>query len=64
MVTRLKGLNKHLHTIEVVSGVILIIVGILFLTDRFPNSNAYFYSITPEFIFKLEENLRACWGYS
>lgn len=62
MVTRLKGLNKHLHTIEVVSGVILILVGILLLTDRFQILNAYFYSITPEFIFKLEENFAGVLG--
>ena len=64
MVTRLKGLNKYLHTIEVVSGVILIIVGILLLTDRFQILNAYFYSITPEFIFQLEENFARWLGVS
>jgi cytochrome c-type biogenesis protein len=56
MVTRLKSFNKYLHTIEVVSGVILIIVGVLLLTDRFQILNAYFYSLTPDFFSKLEEN--------
>lgn len=62
MVTRLKGLNKYLHTIEIVSGLILILVGILLITDRFQILNAYFYSITPEFIFKLEENFARVLG--
>lgn len=62
MVTRLKGLNKHLHTIEVVSGVVLILVGILLLTDRFQILNAYFYAMTPEFIFKFEETFAGWLG--
>lgn len=56
MVMRLKGFNKHLHTIEIVSGVILIIVGILLLTDQFQRLNSFFFSVTPDFIFRLEEN--------
>jgi cytochrome c-type biogenesis protein len=55
MVARLKGLNKHLHTIERVSGSILILVGIMLLTNQFQILNAYFYQLTPEFIFKFEE---------
>lgn len=64
MVVRLKGFNKHLHTIEIVSGVILIAVGIMLLTDRFQILNAYFYSLTPEFIFKLEEDFARFMGIS
>lgn len=56
MLLRLKGLNKYLHSIEIASGLILIVVGVMLLTDRFQVLNAYFYSITPEFIFKFEEN--------
>lgn len=62
MVTRLKGFNKYLHTIEIVSGIILILVGILLITDRFQTLNGYFYSITPDFIFKLEENFAKLLG--
>lgn len=62
MVSRLKGLNKHLHTIERVSGVILIVVGIMLLTNQFQMLNNYFYSITPEFIFRLEENFAGWLG--
>jgi cytochrome c-type biogenesis protein len=56
MVARLKGFNKYLHAIEIVSGIVLILVGILLLTDRFQVLNAFFFSITPEVFFKLEEN--------
>lgn len=62
MVTRLKGFNKYLHTIEIVSGLILIAVGILLVTDRFQVLNAYFYSLTPEFIFTLEDRFAALLG--
>lgn len=62
MVTRLKGFNKYLHAIEIGSGVILIIVGILLLTDRFQILNAYFSSITPGFFSQLEENLARVLG--
>lgn len=57
MVARLKGLNKYLHTIEIASGVILIVVGVMLITDQFQILNAYFYSMTPQFIFDLETNL-------
>src|SRR5581483_10417879 len=62
MVMRLKGFNKYLHAIEIISGVILIVVGVMLLTDRFQILNAYFYSLTPEFIFKLEENFAGVLG--
>ncbi len=62
MVMRLKGFNKYLHAIEMISGVILIVVGVMLLTDRFQILNAYFYSLTPEFIFKLEENFAGVLG--
>lgn len=56
MVTRLKGFNKYLRTIEIVSGVILILVGLMLVLDKFQVLNAYFYQLTPEVFFKLEEN--------
>lgn len=62
MIARLKGFNKYLHTIEIVSGIILIIVGLMLVFDRFQVLNAYFYSLTPEAFFKLEENLAGFLG--
>lgn len=56
MVLRLKGFNKYLHTIEIVSGVILIIVGLMLVFDKFQVLNAYFYQLTPQAFFNLEEN--------
>lgn len=62
MVARLKGFNKYLHAIEIASGVILIVVGVMLITNQFQMLNAYFYSITPQFIFDLEENLAKVLG--
>jgi cytochrome c-type biogenesis protein len=62
MVSRLKNLNKYLPTIEKVSGAVLIIVGALLLTDRFQILNAYFYQMTPAFIFELEEAVAGVMG--
>lgn len=62
MVARLKGFNKYLHAIEIVSGLILIVMGLLLLFDRFQVLNSYFYSLTPEVFFKLEENLAGFLG--
>lgn len=57
MVTRLKGFNKYLHTIEIFSGILLIVVGLMLIFDKFQVLNAYFFSLTPEAFFKVEENL-------
>jgi cytochrome c-type biogenesis protein len=64
MVTRLKNLNKYLPIIERVSGAVLILVGVLLLTDRFQVLNAYFYQLTPSFIFELEETVARVLGVS
>lgn len=55
MVVRLKNFNKYLRPIEMISGGILIIVGILLVTGRFQVLNGYFYNLTPAFIFEFEE---------
>jgi cytochrome c-type biogenesis protein len=62
MVVRLKGFNKYLHTIEIISGIVLIIVGVLLVTDKFQILNAYFYALTPEFFSKLEEQFAGVLG--
>jgi|SRR5581483_5102971 cytochrome c-type biogenesis protein len=62
MVTRLKGFNKYLHTIEVISGAILILVGVMLVFDKFQVLNAYFYQLTPDVFFKLEENFAKLLG--
>jgi cytochrome c-type biogenesis protein len=64
MVTRLKGFNRYLHTIEIASGVILIAVGILLLSDRFQTLNGFFFSITPQAFFDLEEKFASILGVS
>lgn len=62
MVTRLKGFNKYLHAIEIVSGLILIAMGLLLLFDRFQFLNSFFFSLTPQAFFDLEENLAKILG--
>lgn len=62
MVARLKGFNRYLHTVEIVSGGILIAMGLLLLLDRFQALNAFFFSLTPEAFFKVEEDLAELLG--
>lgn len=64
MVVRLKNFNKYLRPIEMISGGILILVGIMLLTDRFQTLNAYFYQLTPSFIFEFEEVFARIMGVS
>lgn len=64
MVVRLKNFNKYLRPIEMISGGILILVGIMLLTDRFQTLNAYFYQLTPAFIFEFEEVFARIMGVS
>lgn len=64
MVVRLKSFNKYLRPIEMISGGILIVVGIMLLTDRFQTLNAYFYQLTPAFIFEFEEMFARIMGIS
>ncbi|MCC7165878.1 MAG: cytochrome c biogenesis protein CcdA [Anaerolineae bacterium] len=64
MVMRLRNFNKYLRPIEMVSGAILILVGIMLVTDRFQVLNAYFYQLTPAFIFEFEETFARIMGIS
>ena len=57
MTSRLKSFNRYLHGIEIVSGLLLIVVGLLLVFDKFQVLNAYFFAMTPQAFFDLEQNL-------
>jgi len=57
MTRRLKAFNRYLHAIEIASGVLLIVVGLLLVLDKFQILNAYFFQLTPQSFFDLESNL-------
>lgn len=43
----LRKLNRHLNIVQAVSGIFLIIIGLLLLTDSFQVLNAFFLRLTP-----------------
>lgn len=49
----LKQLSPHLRKVEIASGVLLLLMGLLLLTDNFQKLNAVFFQLTPEWLFKL-----------
>ncbi len=49
----LKKFNPHLRKIEIASGVLLLLMGVLLLTDQFTIINAFFFNITPEWLKQL-----------
>ncbi len=49
----LKKLSKYMRVVEIASGVLLLAMGILFLTDRFQWLNAIFFNLTPEWMKQL-----------
>jgi cytochrome c-type biogenesis protein len=49
-VTWLKRLNRYMRVVEIVSGLLMVVVGLLLVTDRFSILNAYFIRITPEWL--------------
>jgi len=51
--SRLKKLNRHMATIERVSGAFIVIVGVLLLTGTFTYLNTIFIQITPEWLLDL-----------
>ncbi len=59
---RLKALNRYLHTIEIVSGILLVAMGFLLITDQFQILNAYFFRLTPDIFFGLERMLQQWLG--
>ena len=49
----LKKFSPHLRKVEIASGVLLLLMGVLLLTDNFQKLNAIFFQLTPEWLFKL-----------
>lgn len=48
----LKRLSPHLRKVEIASGILLLVMGILFVTDKFPLLNAYFFNLTPGWMYR------------
>lgn len=48
----LKRLSPHLRQVEIVSGVLLLTMGLLLVTDNFQRLNTIFFQLTPEWLFK------------
>lgn len=46
----LKRLNRYMRIVEIVSGLLMIAVGLLLVSDRFSVLNSYFIRITPEWL--------------
>jgi cytochrome c-type biogenesis protein len=46
----LKRLNRHMRIVEIVSGLLMIGVGLLLVSDRFSVLNSNFIRITPEWL--------------
>ena len=46
----LKRLNRHMRAVEIASGLLMVGVGILFITGTFAVLNSYFIRITPEWL--------------
>jgi cytochrome c-type biogenesis protein len=53
MTRRLKQLRRYMHAVEIISGLLLIGMGILLLTARFQILNTIFLRITPEWLIRL-----------
>ncbi len=49
----LKQFSPHLRKVEIASGVLLLLMGVLLLTDNFQRLNALFFQLTPEWLFQL-----------
>jgi cytochrome c-type biogenesis protein len=49
----LKKFSPHLRKVEIASGVLLLLMGALLLTDNFQRLNALFFQLTPDWLFKL-----------
>jgi cytochrome c-type biogenesis protein len=46
----LKKLSPHLRKVEIASGFLLLVMGILFVTDQFQVLNAFFFQLTPKWM--------------
>jgi cytochrome c-type biogenesis protein len=49
----LKKMSPHLRKVEIASGVLLLVMGLLLLSDKFQIINSYFFQLTPEWLLKL-----------
>jgi cytochrome c-type biogenesis protein len=49
----LKKLSPHLRKVEIASGLLLLTMGILLVTDKFTILNSFFFNITPEWLRQL-----------
>ena len=49
---RLKQFSLHLRKVEITSGILLLMMGVLLFTDNFQRLNALFFQLTPEWLFK------------
>jgi len=48
----LKKFSPHLRKIEIASGILLLVMGLLLVFDKFQILNAYFFRITPDWLFR------------
>jgi cytochrome c-type biogenesis protein len=48
----LKKLSPHLRKVEIASGILLLLMGIFLLTDTFQILNAYFFRLTPDWMYR------------
>jgi cytochrome c-type biogenesis protein len=46
----LKRLNRYMPVVEIASGLLMIVIGILLVSDRFSVLNSYFIRVTPEWV--------------
>lgn len=46
----LRRLNRHLNIVSVVSGILLVIIGLMLLTDTFQSLNSLFLRLTPSWL--------------
>ena len=51
--TWLKRMTPHLRKVEIASGGLLLLMGVLLITDNFQRLNALFFQWTPEWLLKL-----------
>jgi len=48
----LKKFSPHLRKVEIASGILLLVMGLLLVFDKFQILNAYFFKMTPDWLFK------------
>jgi cytochrome c-type biogenesis protein len=48
----LKKLSPHLRKVEIASGVLLLVMGLLFVTDQFQLLNSFFFNLTPDWMYR------------